>query len=164
MKVMSIDGSSKSTGVAILEEKNVLYYENIIANEVDPLVRIKKMAKRIGEIYDEYKPDKIVMEDILPQDVRNNQQVFKILHYLQAAIVLELHGKNAPQVELYVASHWRKLIGVKTGRGVKRESLKQAVKDYIKIQYGIEANDDVCDGIAIGAAWFNENSGHDWSD
>ena len=163
MKVMSIDGSTKSTGVAIIDNRKLVYYGCLTAISIDPLSRIDDMTAQIIEIYNKYKPDKIIMEDILPTDVGNNQKTFNALHYLQAAVVLALHRLKAPAVEFYVASHWRKLIGIKTGRGVKRETLKQQVMEYIKGEFGIVANDDICDAIGIGIAYINENDVLDWS-
>lgn len=92
------------------------------------------------------------MEDILPEDVKHNQTVFKALIYLQAAIVLELH-KSKSTVNLCTASHWRSQVGIHTGRGIKRESLKQASQKIVKSIYNIEVNDDISDAICIGIAY-----------
>ena len=161
MKVMGIDGSTKSTGIAIIENNNVLYYDCIVSTNQDSFNRIKKMTNEIAKVYIKYKPEKIVMEDVLPSDVKNNQKVFKALIYLQASIVLKLHELKAPEVQLITASHWRKDLGIKTGRGVKRDNLKKEVMNYIKEHYGIDANNDVCDGIGVGLSYFvdNKNNG-----
>lgn len=55
------------------------------------------------------------------------------------------------------ASEWRKQLGIKTGRGVKRENLKPLDIKYVKDNYGIEANDDVCDAICLYTAYFKAN-------
>lgn len=157
MKILSIDASSKSTGIAIFQNGKLIYHQNIIVkSSLDVLTRIKKMTNRIQEIYNKYKPTDIVMQQILPQDVRHNQKVFKALIYLQASIVLMLHTYKK-QVTLYVASHWRSLCGIKTGRGVTRDRLKQASKDLVRQNYGLVVNDDISDAICIGIAYYREN-------
>lgn len=158
MKILSIDASSKSTGIAIFENKTLIHCENIVADSSDPINRINKMVKRIQELYLQYKPTDVVLQDVLPQDVRHNQNVFKVLIYLQAAIVLILHDFNQ-RVQLYTASHWRKLCGIKTGRGVKRDSLKQASVELVKVKFGLNVNDDVSDAVCLGwAYWLQHGS------
>ena len=52
------------------------------------------------------------------------------------------------------ANKWRKNLGIKTGRGIKRENLKPLDIKYVKDTYGIDANDDVCDAICLYTAYF----------
>jgi hypothetical protein len=45
--------------------------------------------------------------------------------YLQAAVVIMLHDKYpATKLELVYPGSWRSTCGIKTGRGVVRETLK----------------------------------------
>ena len=113
------------------------------------------MVIRIKELCQIYKPDYVAMEQVLPQDVKHNQKVYKILIYLQAAIVMQLHEMGL-QIDLIHVSHWRKVCGIKTGTK-KREELKQASKQLVKAIYGIEVNDDISDAICLGIAYISEN-------
>ena len=90
MKVLAIDASSKSTGIAIFQDEKLIHYQCIIATDNSSFKRIVKMKNRILEIYKKYKPTNIIMEDVLPQDVKHNQSVYKVLIYLQAIIVFTL--------------------------------------------------------------------------
>jgi hypothetical protein len=94
------------------------------------------------------------MEDVIPEDVRHNQQVFKVLHYLQAAVVLMLNDYKQT-VEFYVSSEWRKKCGIKTGRGITRDMVKQADIKFVKDKYNLDVNDDIADAIGIGYAYLN---------
>ena len=151
---MAIDASSKSTGIAIFKDKELAYYECIAATDNDAFARIKKMVARIKVLYETWNVNSVIMEDVIPEDVRHNQNVFKILHYLQALTVLMLHGYNQ-KVEFYVSSEWRKKCGIKTGRGVTRDMVKAADIKFVKDNYNIDANDDICDAICIGHAFVN---------
>ena len=91
MKVLAIDASSKSTGIAIFQDEKLIHYQCIIAMDGDSFKRIIKMKNRILEIYKKYRPTNIIMEDVLPQDVKHNQTVYKVLIYLQAMIVLSMY-------------------------------------------------------------------------
>ena len=55
------------------------------------------------------------------------------------------------------ASEWRKKLGIKTGRSIKREALKQADINFVQQKYNITANDDVCDAICLYSAYFAPN-------
>jgi Holliday junction resolvasome RuvABC endonuclease subunit len=148
---MSIDASSKATGVAIFNENKLVHYECIYATEVNAFDRINKMTKRIEELYTEWKVNSVAMEDVIPEDVRHNQQVFKVLHYLQASVVLMLH-KYKQSVTFYVSSEWRKKCGIRTGRGITREMVKQSDINFVKDKFNITVNDDIADAIGIGYA------------
>ena len=152
---MAIDASSKSTGIAIFKDKELAYYECIAAADSDAFARIKKMVARIKVLYETWNVNSVIMEDVIPEDVRHNQNVFKILHYLQALTVLMLHGYNQ-KVEFYVSSEWRKKCGIKTGRGITRDMVKAADIKFVKDNYNIDANDDICDAICIGHAFVNK--------
>ena len=152
MKTLAIDASSKSSGIAIFEEGKLIHYECITKTSTDSLKRIEEMAKRIRQVYDQFQPTNIIMQDILPQDVKHNQNVYKVLIYLQAAVVLSLHQTGAV-VQFTTASHWRSICGIKTGPGIKRDSLKLASKHLVKNIYNIDVNDDISDAICIGMAY-----------
>lgn len=152
MKTLAIDASSKSSGIAIFEEGKLIHYECIIKTSADSLKRIEEMAKRIRQVYDQFQPTNIIMQDILPQDVKHNQNAYKVLIYLQAAVVLSLHQTGAV-VQFTTASHWRSICGIKTGPGIKRDSLKLASKHLVKNIYNIDVNDDISDAICIGMAY-----------
>ena len=159
MKVLAIDASSKSTGIAIFQDEKLIHYQCIIAMDGDSFKRIIKMKNRILEIYKKYRPTNIIMEDVLPQDVKHNQTVYKVLIYLQAVIVLSLYQTYSLQnVQFYTASHWRRICGIKTGRGIKRENLKKASMQLVKNQYGIKVNDDISDAICLGLAYIKQHT------
>lgn len=157
MITFSIDASTKSTGIAVFKQNKLIHYQCIQAHESKSFTRIWKMVERIRQLYLQYEPTNIVMQDVLPQDVKNNQQVFKALIYLQAAIVLQLDRLGAPEIDLVVASHWRAQCGIKTGKGIRRDQLKKASIRLIKQIYNIEVNDDISDAICIGIAYLSEH-------
>lgn len=157
MKVLALDLSSKSTGWSFFEGEKLITYGCITCANPDSLFRIKKMTEEIKKIHQNFKPDSVICEDILPEDVHHNQNVFRTLQYLQAAVVLGLHDLGQ-KVEFYVSSEWRKKCGIKTGRGIKRDSLKFADVKFVKDNYNIDVNDDIADAICIGWAYTHVSS------
>lgn len=159
MITMAIDGSSKSTGVAIFNDEQLVHYECVTASDKNPFDRIPKMVASIKNLYQTWNVEKVIMEDVLPEDVGHSQQTFKVLHYLQAMVVLTLHINFKQEVEFFVASEWRKKCGIHTGRGIKRDTLKAADIKFVKEKYNIDANDDICDAICIGYAYTHKEEG-----
>ena len=155
MITIAIDASTKSTGVAVFKDKELVAKYNFINNANGVLKRIKYMTDKIEEVYKEYKSEKvqIVMEQVIPDNLNDakwtrNQNTFKALFYLQAAIVLMFDHYNL-EVELVGASTWRKWCGIKQG-GANRETLKFRDTEFVKQNYNLEVNDDIADAICIG--------------
>lgn len=152
MKVLALDLSTKSSGWAVFEDTTLLDSGCISASSTNVLNRIEKIIKELRIIFDKYKPDNIIVEEVLPEDVKHNQVVFKALMYLQAAVALEFNKDNK-KLEFFVSSEWRKICGIHTGRGVKRDSLKTADMQFVHDTYNLDVNDDIADAICIGHAY-----------
>ena len=158
MITISIDASTKSSGIAIFKDKDLVEKFNFTNNKNNVLKRIKYMTDSIEEVYLAYKEDsdepfQIVMEQVIPDNLNDakwtrNQATFKALFYLQAAIVLMFDHYDL-EVELIGASTWRKWCGIKQG-GANRETLKFRDIEFVKKNYNIDVNDDVADAICIG--------------
>ena len=149
--LLAIDGSTKNTGWAIFIDNTLTAHGVINAGSANVFRRIDKMIEEMRKIIEQYKPTKISMEEVLPEDVRHNNNVFKPLMYLQGYFMHLFDAYKIP-ADLVVASHWRKCCGIKTGAGIQRTSLKPKDIAFVKNQFGISANDDICDAICIGFA------------
>ncbi len=152
MIVLALDLSTKSSGWAIYENNELKDYGCITASSTNLFNRIDKMTKEISALFSQYDITKVAIEDVIPDDVHNNQKIFKALTYLQGFILRELDRLNISEIEFYVSSEWRKKCGIRTGRGIHRESLKPKDIAFVKNQFGISVNDDVADAICIGFA------------
>ena len=149
MITLALDLSTKSSGQAIFDDQKLIKYNCITSASTNLYTRIDKMVEGISAILITEKIDKVIIEEVLPEDVRNNQTVFKALMYLQGFICHTLNKfKLTPT--FVVASHQRKMCGIKTGAGVRRESLKAKDIAFVKSQFGITVNDDIADAICIG--------------
>lgn len=151
MKTLALDASSKSTGWAIFDGQKLEKYGCITATSSDLYKRIEKMGTELTTILNENKIDKVIIEDVVPDDVRNNGTVFRALMHLQGHLCMVL-DKAGLKAEFIIAAHWRKLCGIKTGAGIKRESLKPKDIEFVKNQFGLNVNDDIADAICIGFA------------
>lgn len=163
MKLLSLDMSSKSTGWAIFENDKLINYGCIASGSTDLIKRIHIMVDTIENIIQEYQPEHIILEEVRPDLVGSNIQTYKALTWLQGAFAMMVHDKF-PKVETqYIqASSWRSKCGIKTGRGIKRDALKQADINFVKEKYSITVNDDIADAIGIGYSKIAENKDDDF--
>lgn len=155
MKIMGLDMSTKSTGVAIFEDKELIYYTCLTASSIDLMKRIEKIVDGIEDILNRY-PDieKIIMEEVIPTTGKN-VKTWKALMYLQAIVMMMLY-KKFPKIktELIYPNSWRSRIGIHTGKGETREKLKMSDIHYVETHYGIKVNDDIADAICIAYSSF----------
>lgn len=167
MITIAIDASTKSTGVAVFQDKKFVGANNYVNSNRSVLKRIKFMTdsleedyKKIIELYPQEKVQ-IIMEQVLPDNLTKdenqwirNQATFKALMYLQAAIVLMFDHYDL-EVELVSATTWRKWCGIAQGAYVKRDVLKVRDVQFVKEKYNIDVNDDIADAICIGYGKLN---------
>ena len=112
------------------------------------------MVDTLDSLIEEVNINQIIMEEVIPDPNKNNN-TFKALMWLQAAIMIMLHDKH-PQVkiELIYPGSWRSQAGIKIGRGIKRETLKEADIRRAKEIFNLQSiNDDEADAILIGAVY-----------
>lgn len=154
MLVLALDLSTKQSGYSIFENQELKTYGCITASSTNLFKRIDKMVQEIEKILKDNKIDKVVIEDVYPDDVQNNISVYKKLTYLQGFILhlLDRYNIKDADIKFYTSSEWRKKCGIRTGRGIHRESLKPKDIAFVKNQFGLTVNDDIADAICIGFA------------
>ena len=155
-KLISMDTSSNSTGVAIFVDgilsRHFLIDLKKIKNTDE---RIEEMIKQIYTIIEDEKPDIVVTELTV---VTRNAQAQRNLTMILGAIYGKCVDKNIWHTN-FRPTEWRSLIDTdKKPSGRKRENYKQWSIDVVKEKYNIEANDDICDAILIGRAYVNKFS------
>lgn len=151
--ILALDPSTKSTGWAIYTDGSLTAYGVITAGSNNLFHRIDKMIEEIKKIIVEYKPIEVALEDVIPEDVQHNNNVFNALKYLQGYILHTLDDNKITEYKLYTASEWRSKCGIGTGPGIKRGSLKPQDIAFVKKYYNKTVNDDIADAICIGHAY-----------
>ena len=157
MNILSLDASTKSTGCAIYKHNKLQSYLCITSTSNDLFNRIKVMIDGIKDILIK-NPDinYIVLEEVR-QEGFINIKTYKALMYLQGCIAMMVH-QNFKHIEInyLYPSSWRKICGIKQGRGVQRSSQKQNDINWVKEKFNIQENDDIADAIALGYAYINQ--------
>lgn len=157
MKILSLDASTKSTGFAVFNETKLETYGCLTASSTDLVKRINKIITELEQVLSQNTIDKIILEEVRPEQGLQNLKTHKALMYLQAAIVFLVHERfNTIEIEYVYPNEWRKACGIKTGSGVRRETLKPKDIQFVKDNYNIIVNDDIADAIGIGHAYVNK--------
>lgn len=155
MVVAGIDASTTATGVCVIKDRELIYYELITINskkEKDAYKRIKEMLIRICAILDKYKIDKVYMEKAICKG--GNVDITIKLAYLSGGMSLYCVQKNI-EFNNPVPSAWRKSVGIPTGRGVLRDEQKQTAIKAVKDWYDIDVGDDVAEATLLARSAFD---------
>jgi Holliday junction resolvasome RuvABC endonuclease subunit len=154
MLVAGVDASTTATGVSVMKDGELIYYELIAIDskkEKDAYKRIKEMLIRICAILDKYKIDKIYMEKAICKG--GNVDITIKLAYLSGGMSLYCIQKD---IEFHnpLPSEWRKNVGIPNGRGILRDAQKASAIKAVKDEYGIDVGDDVAESICLARSAF----------
>lgn len=161
MKILSLDLSTKSSGYAVFDNAELIDYGCFTSASTDLIKRIQIMTEGIKSVMNKHSDiSKVIVEEVRPEGTGygvGNLKTHRALMWLQAAIAFMLHDNyKKTEIEYIYPSSWRASIGIKTGRGIKRTTLKQKDIEFVKEKWGFDVNDDEADAICIGFASSNE--------
>ena len=159
--LLAIDASTKSLGYAIFDKNELQDYGCITAYSNDLISRISKIIKELKTVLEKHNIDMIVLEEVRPENNNNihrqNVKTHRALMWMQAAIAFLAYDINKSiKIDYIYPSEWRKRCGIHTGRGIKREVLKQKDIEFVKEKYRLDVNDDIADAIGIGYGYFHK--------
>lgn len=152
MRIVGIDASTQKSGIAIFENGKYITHTLIdLHKEKDIMVRIPCMINEICAKLDEYRPDKILLEETV---LSSNTDTLKKLAYLAGGIMAYAY-KNNIEFQLLLPTEWRKRIGMSQSKKIKRETLKaEAIKTVLQ-EYKINVTDDEAESILIARSGFD---------
>ena len=154
--LLALDISTTSTGYAIFKEKELIL-SGTIAPTGNAITRIEKIAEKVNELMLEYNPDIIYAEEPEPAFVKNNIDVYRKLTFAHGAIAIVLNHYSK-EMQLCSSSHWRKQVGIKTGRGITRAQLKPLDVAKANELFNLNTkNDDLADAVLIGWSYIVEH-------
>ena len=111
------------------------------------------MIDELKIIIEKYGIEKIILEEVRPQGGYGvgNLQTHRALMWLQGALAMMIHDnfKNV-KIDYILPNSWRAKVGIKTGRGITRTSLKPMDIKFSRDTFGIDVNDDIADDIGVG--------------
>lgn len=151
IQILALDQSTKRTGFAIFKDRQYISSGLIDCDkeEYSPEERFKHMCFSLKELFTQVSPDFLIMEQVAYQ--RNAAALIELAR-LQGVLISICFDVDIPFF-IYPPSSWRKDIGFKQGAGIKRKELKLQAIEYVQKKYGINANEDTAESIAMGSAF-----------
>lgn len=149
MKILAFDQSTKITGWALYDDGVLSNYGKIDLHTIhDSQERSIVMGKEIIRLVKNARPDLIVAEEVSLQNpnVKTVVELSRVQGLILSAAIL----CGLPFPVFYSPSEWRKEVGIQTGRGVKRQELKNAAIKLVAQTQSIQVSDDIADAILIG--------------
>lgn len=154
MIVAGIDASTRATGIAIMNDGELVDYALIAIDskkEPDAYERIKKMFVQICEMLDKYDVDKMYMEKAICKG--GNVDVTIKLAYLSGGMSFYCVQRGI-EFNNPTPSMWRKTVGIKNGRGVLRDEQKAQAVQAVLDEYGIDVGDDIAEATLLARSAF----------
>lgn len=152
LTVAGIDASTTRTGISVMKDGKLIFYTLIDLHEDrDTTRRIKNMLLEICKVLDQYDIDAVYMEKAFK--MANADTTIKLAN-LSGGVILYCAQND---IEFYnpLPTEWRAKIGLQQSKKIKREVLKAEAIKAVKDEYGIDANDDVCESILICRSAFD---------
>lgn len=152
IKVIGIDQSSKISGYSIITNGKLKKFGTIIADSKEPYDRMAQIYTDFTALFKKEKPDYVAIEAVQMQG--GNAHAFMLLSNVQGLLFSILYSLEIPFV-VVEASKWRAHAGISTGRGVKRQQLKEQAMKLVADKYHVEASEDESESIHI-AYWLSD--------
>lgn len=151
MIIAGIDGATNKTGISIFKDGKYIEHTLIDLHLMkNPDIRIPKMMKEICDYIGKYNVDKIIMEESM---MTNNIDTVKKLSNVAGAVMYYATSNNI-EFEFVLPSEWRKIIGLRQGRGIPKEILKSEAIMAVKQEYGMDLTNDEAEAILIARSGF----------
>ena len=153
-KILSLDTSTKVSGYAIFNNKELIRYSSIDkSDKTDSYERMSAMVYEIIAIIEREAPDVVVIEETV---VTRNPQTQRMLSMILGAVFGCCVINNFNYCALR-PTQWRKAVrGDDEKLPRKRDELKKWSINKVDELFGIQdIGDDVSDAILIGQAFIN---------
>ena len=151
-KVLAFDQATAKTGYSVFQGENLLIEHGVIDlhKNKNTNERMMQMIIEIINIIQRVKPDAVVIEDVAMQ---SNAAALILLSRIQGAILGHCCIKDI-RLMIIRPTEWRKLLGMKQGKGIKRPELKTEAKQYVLDRFGLQTTEDEADALCIGSAFY----------
>ena len=161
-----IDASSSCTGIAIFDDKTLVFYSKIRPeNDLGFRNNACQIVDKILPVLDKYKVEKIIMEDV-PEYANKGSRGKPLLRMLctlgavQGVFYLKIAYESGYNINYKDVWAWRMKLGFLLGNNRKREEMKQKAIDYANSKFGLDLffkrdsktmknDDDIAEAICI---------------
>ena len=154
IRTIALDDATNITGWAVYDNKELIAYGKFELTQRDTIERISKIRQWLINMIDNWRPDKIAIEDIQLQTFmgRNGHSeaavtTYKVLAQLQGVLLTTCFEKSIPYAVVHAAT-WRAHCKI-TAKA--RTDQKRAAQLYVQNKFDKNVTQDEADAICIGA-------------
>lgn len=152
-RVLALDQATNVSGWSIYDNKELIAYGKVEFTQTNTIERISKVRQWLINMIENWKPDKVALEDIQLQKFTNkygreNEAVtsYKVLAQLQGALGITSLEKGINPIFVFPAT-WRSFCGISAK---SRADLKRAAQLYVQKKFDKNVTQDEADAICIG--------------
>ena len=149
--ILALDQASRTTGYAIFQEGKLIASGTFTYADDDFSLRLVKIRNKVISLIEEYRINKILLEDIQLQGQTNNVTTYKALAEVLGVLEELSRELNIPH-ELVHSQSWKSTLGIK---GRDRATQKRNAQAYVENMYGLKVSQDATDAICIGTHYIN---------
>ena len=149
--ILALDQASRTTGYAIFQEGKLIASGTFTYADDDFSLRLVKIRNKVISLIEEYRINKILLEDIQLQGQTNNVTTYKALAEVLGVLEELSRELNIPH-ELVHSQSWKSTLGIK---GRDRATQKRNAQAYVENVYGLKVSQDATDAICIGTHYIN---------
>ena len=161
MKILALDQASMITGWSVFDDEKLVAYGRLEMPKGSSVgERLVIIRNGVKALIDEYQITYVGFEDIQMQtSVGNNVQTFKVLANV-FGVILELCEELHMPYSVVSSVTWKSTFAIK---GRQRAEQKRNAQLYVENTYHVQATQDECDAICIGAHIAKKNAGFNWT-
>lgn len=153
INILALDQASRTSGWAVFQEDELVASGTFTYADDNFSERLVKIRKKVISLIDEYKIDKILLEDIQLQGQTNNVSTYKALAEV-LGVLEELTQELGIPHELVHSQTWKSVLDIK---GRDRATQKRNAQAYVAAAYNKKVSQDESDAICIGSAYIKSN-------
>lgn len=152
-RVLALDQATNTSGWSIYDNKELIAYGKITFTQVDTFERISKLRQWLVNMIENWKPDKVGLEDIQLQKFATKYgkeaeavTTYKVLAQLQGTLATTAFEKGMSPIIVHTAT-WRSHCNV---NAKSRADQKRAAQIFVKNKFDKSVTQDEADAICIG--------------
>lgn len=148
MRLLALDQSSRCSGWAIFDNKELIDSGTFTLYSDDIGERLVQYRQHLSDLIDKYKIEEIAFEDIQMQNQINNVQTFKVLAEIFGITQEYLVEYNYPY-HIVSSNTWKSKLQIK---GRTRQEQKKNAQAYVLEHYNKKVSQDEADAISLGTS------------
>lgn len=152
-RIIALDQATNISGWSVYDNKELVAYGKIEFTQMDTIERISKLRQWLVNMIENWKPDRIGLEDIQLQKFANKYgkeaeavTTYKVLAQLQGTLAVSAFEKGISSIIVHTAT-WRSYCGISAK---SRNDQKRAAQLFVLKKFGKNVTQDEADAICIG--------------